>query len=160
MTLIFHGKTRCKICEQLIVDGEDITSFSHFVRNEADPYYFFTDAAFHTRCLQSHSQCERVTAVYRAFSHYNQHKIDQLSGNVFTTADTDFVVGLGYLTDDPENPLFEYNFLYFDDRTLSQWSELPTLVTLLQTERAAGRWVGWGADYLLAAMESALKKRS
>ena len=51
MALIIRGATRCPLCEAAIGEGDDIVATSHFVLDESDPLWRFSDAAMHRFCF-------------------------------------------------------------------------------------------------------------
>lgn len=51
MALIFPGKSLCPICGGIIASDDEIVATSHFVTNQADPLWRFSDAAMHKRCF-------------------------------------------------------------------------------------------------------------
>lgn len=54
MALIILGKTVCKICNEVICEGQDIVAFHGLVYGVDDPLYFFYDRAFHRYCFLKH----------------------------------------------------------------------------------------------------------
>ena len=51
MALIFLGKTPCALCGKVLETGEDLVSTSHFIGDQKDPLYRYSDAAMHRPCF-------------------------------------------------------------------------------------------------------------
>ena len=51
MAIILRGKTKCSICSTVIMDGDDIIATSHFIGDEQDPLWRFSDSAMHRACF-------------------------------------------------------------------------------------------------------------
>jgi hypothetical protein len=51
MALIEFGVTQCPLCSQVISKGDQIVSTSHFIEDEADPLWAYSDAALHRVCF-------------------------------------------------------------------------------------------------------------
>ena len=51
MALIFPGKTTCPICNEVLSDGEPIVATSHFIADNQDPLWPFSDAGMHKSCF-------------------------------------------------------------------------------------------------------------
>lgn len=54
MAIIILNRSICRICGNLIKEGDEIAGFPHFARSEQDPLYFFSDAGFHATCFVNH----------------------------------------------------------------------------------------------------------
>jgi hypothetical protein len=51
MALIFRGKSRCALCGQAIAVDDVIVATTHFIANQNDSLWRYSDAPFHTRCF-------------------------------------------------------------------------------------------------------------
>ena len=51
MALIFTGKTKCALCSEVVAASDDIVATSHFIRDQNDSLWKYSDAAFHRRCF-------------------------------------------------------------------------------------------------------------
>jgi hypothetical protein len=51
MALVLLGKSRCAICEKILVDGDRMVSTSHFITDQTDPFWRYSDAPFHYLCF-------------------------------------------------------------------------------------------------------------
>jgi hypothetical protein len=51
MALIFRGSTPCSICGNVIANSDNIVATSHFIGDENDPLWRFSDSAMHRTCF-------------------------------------------------------------------------------------------------------------
>ena len=51
MAIILRGKSQCPICSQVIGQDDEIVSTSHFIGEQDDPLWRFSDAAMHRQCF-------------------------------------------------------------------------------------------------------------
>ena len=51
MALILRGETQCSICRVVINDGDAIVATTHFIGDENDPLWRFSDSAMHKTCF-------------------------------------------------------------------------------------------------------------
>ena len=51
MALIFPGKTQCSICGDVIMSEDEIVATSHFIADQNDPLWRFSDSAMHRACF-------------------------------------------------------------------------------------------------------------
>jgi hypothetical protein len=51
MALLFQGKTECPLCHDVIQLGEDVVATSHFIADQTDSLWRFSDASFHKACF-------------------------------------------------------------------------------------------------------------
>jgi hypothetical protein len=51
VAIILRGKTECSICSNVIMDGDDIIATSHFIGDEQDSLWRFSDSAMHRSCF-------------------------------------------------------------------------------------------------------------
>jgi len=49
--LVFLGKTPCSLCGAVLEPGEDVVATTHFIADEADPLWKYSDAGLHRRCF-------------------------------------------------------------------------------------------------------------
>jgi hypothetical protein len=52
MALIYTGM-KCSICHQVIENLDDIVATSHFLSDDSDPLYRYSDTAMHPECFSS-----------------------------------------------------------------------------------------------------------
>jgi hypothetical protein len=51
MALILLGKTTCPLCHRILREGDDIVSTSHFIGDDRDPLWPYSDAGMHMACF-------------------------------------------------------------------------------------------------------------
>jgi hypothetical protein len=51
MALIEYGVTTCPLCGQVISAEEEVIATSHFIPDESDGLWRFSDAAMHRKCF-------------------------------------------------------------------------------------------------------------
>jgi hypothetical protein len=66
MALIILGKTTCSICDEPLMDGEDLVSTTHFIGDRADPLWRFSDSAMHSNCFSTWSHRAEFVERYNA----------------------------------------------------------------------------------------------
>ena len=47
MALIIYGASECPLCDAIIGEGGDIVATQHFIGDESDPLWAYSDAAMH-----------------------------------------------------------------------------------------------------------------
>jgi hypothetical protein len=51
VALIARGHTKCSICGAVLNKGDDIVATSHFIGDQNDPLWRFSDSAMHRSCF-------------------------------------------------------------------------------------------------------------
>jgi hypothetical protein len=51
VALILLGKTECSICGVILNDGDDLVATTHFIADQNDPLWRFSDSAMHRSCF-------------------------------------------------------------------------------------------------------------
>ena len=51
MAIIIRGVTACPICGNVIADGDALVSTPHFIHDESDKLYRYSDSAMHQACF-------------------------------------------------------------------------------------------------------------
>ena len=51
MAIVLRGKTECSVCGNVIKDGDEIVATSHFIADQNDPLWRFSDSAMHRSCF-------------------------------------------------------------------------------------------------------------
>jgi hypothetical protein len=49
--LIFLGTTECSICGVVLNEGDDIVATTHFIADQNDPLWRYSDSAMHRSCF-------------------------------------------------------------------------------------------------------------
>lgn len=132
MALVILEKTPCSTCGKPLMKGQEIVSFSPFVADQRDPLYRFSDAAFHRACFANEPLAEaairRSTEVRTRSGPGNRSCIvcdEQI-------VDPDEYFGVGFLTDDPSSPVFEFNYLQFHRSHFLQWDRAAEFRRLVE----------------------------
>ena len=64
MALIVYGASECPLCDAVLSEGDDIIGTSHFIADESDPLWSFSDAAMHRACFLTWPLRESFVARY------------------------------------------------------------------------------------------------
>lgn len=51
MALILLGKSKCALCETVLQEGDRLVATSHFIGDQSDPLWRYSDGPFHYRCF-------------------------------------------------------------------------------------------------------------
>lgn len=136
MALITPG-TKCAICGELIA-GRSAVSFPHFSRNRKDPLFLFTDATVHRDCFEASPLRDQV-----------RHRVDERKRRMKDRSCAvcghpikDDWYTTGHLTDDPSDPLFEFNYVHLHLAHLSDWPKLERFRALVLSLEDSGRYEG------------------
>lgn len=156
MAVIILGKSKCPLCCKLMREGQNLISFPHFVANELDPAWVFSDRAFHVECFQSHPLAEK------AQTRYEEIMARSGPGNRFCVVckgaitDPDDYFTVGHLVDDEHHPLYRYNYTQAHRSHLSAWAELTYVYKLIEDLKQSGTWQGEALDRLLTELSAAV----
>ena len=66
MALIIRGKSTCAICGKILADGDELVATTHFIPNEDDPLWRFSDAGMHYACFQEWEHREVFVSKYNS----------------------------------------------------------------------------------------------
>ena len=154
MAIVIRGKTKCALCGTLLRDGDEVISFPAFVANQLDPLWRFSDAAFHSTCFQEDPLAKRVDRRYEEFRNHvgPGHRMCVVCKREITDPDDYFSVG--HLTEDPEHPLYCYNYVQAHRSCLPRWSERSQVAKLIAALKNSGAWGGPALDFLLNELNS------
>jgi hypothetical protein len=64
VAIVLSGETECSICSKVIIDGDDIVATSHFIADESDPLWRFSDSAMHRSCFLGWDQRAEFVAKF------------------------------------------------------------------------------------------------
>ena len=67
MALLFRGKTECPLCCKVIAKDDEVVGTTHFIADQTDPLWKFSDAAFHRKCFDAWEHRYEFLARYEAF---------------------------------------------------------------------------------------------
>lgn len=155
MAIIISGSTKCDFCGAVIEDGQEATSFGHFVGNESDALAIFNDGAFHVECFLTHPLAEkaqqRSEEISQRFALGN--RICVVCNKQITKPDDYF--SIGHLTDDLAAPLYVYNYTQAHTSCLPKWVNIREVLKLLSELYLSGTWRGDTLKTVLVELEYA-----
>lgn len=158
MAIIINGKTKCDFCGALIEDGQEATSFGHFINNERDPLAIFNDGAFHLHCFRNHPLADgaqkRSEEILQRLAPNN--RVCVVCNERITNPDDYFTVW--HLTNNPAAPLYDYNYTQAHASCLPDWGELRQVYKLLKDLQLSESWRGHALESILRELEEALQK--
>ena len=67
MTLLLRGKTECPLCGEVIGKDDEVVGTTHFIADQKDPLWQFSDAAFHKSCFEAWEHRDEFLARYEKF---------------------------------------------------------------------------------------------
>ena len=67
MALILFGRTECPLCSKPIQEGDEYEAFAHFIDNDKDPFWKYSDAVFHRPCFEKWNQRDIFLKRYKIF---------------------------------------------------------------------------------------------
>ena len=138
---IFVPGMKCPLCNNPITREQARRLFPPFVKNSLDPLCLFHDATVHEDCLLRDPRRDALEAVMALRARARRlpktcivcHEPIGHTKDCFSTE---------YLTSDPSNALYAYNYINIHRDHLEQWDrwdEFARLATLLQ---ASDAWNG------------------
>ena len=157
MAIIIRGKTKCQFCGAVIEDGEEVRSFPHFVSNELDPLSVFNDGAFHEMCFHNNALAEKAEKRYKEILQRNGpgHRDCVVCTKQITNPDDYF--SLGHLTDNPADPLHDYNYTQAHLSCLRHWADLRKVYALVKDLHLSESWGGQALKSILLELETAIR---
>jgi hypothetical protein len=66
VALLAWGVSRCSICRELLIQGQAIVATTHFIADESDPLYRFSDTGMHAECFAGWEHRAEFAARYEA----------------------------------------------------------------------------------------------
>lgn len=67
MALLFRGKTTCPLCFKVITKDDEVVGTTHFIADQGDPLWEYSDAAFHKKCFDAWEHRDEFLARYEEF---------------------------------------------------------------------------------------------
>ncbi|MHC4985394.1 MAG: hypothetical protein ACYTFO_04475 [Planctomycetota bacterium] len=67
MALIALGVTRCALCEEILTDRDDIVATTHFIADQGDHLWRYSDAGMHKTCFLQWKHKAEFVARYNEF---------------------------------------------------------------------------------------------
>lgn len=66
MAMLEWGWSKCSICGSVLAEGDDIVATTHFIEDESDPLWEFSDSGMHRRCYEEWKYRDEFTSRYRS----------------------------------------------------------------------------------------------
>ena len=154
---IFIPGMKCPLCGLPIEEGEQRVLFPSFVSNSADPLWRFSDGAFHAACVSRDplGQMAVTTSAKALVEGAPGRRLCVVCGNRIDNPDD--YLSLGYLTSDPLDPLYEFNYRQFHLAHVSLWRELDRFVGMLKDFRRRSAGENPPFEWLLKRLTSQAK---
>ena len=139
---LFISGMECSLCCQPITNENELIAFGPFVANRRDPLYVFSDAVFHRACFERHSLSEKAIQRHKdVVQHGGYERLRCVVCNEIIT-DPDEYFYVGFLTDDPTNPLFEFNYIQFHVSHFLSWNRAADFQRLVTEFFSSDGWKG------------------
>jgi len=65
MAILILGKSKCSICHAILAEGDDIVGTQHFISDETDPLWQFSDSGMHRNCLETWEHRDEFVSRYQ-----------------------------------------------------------------------------------------------
>ncbi len=143
----------CPICGQPMREADGLVWLGCFSANPADPLFELSDAVAHRHCLDRHPLAPAIRArqcEWERLAHLPP--CCRLCGNAIERSEDGVV--LPHLTDDPTDPLADYNYLAVHLVCFADWAERDWLLGLLEQMTKTGRWRGEGLTQIVAGLRT------
>jgi len=66
MALVIIGMSKCSICGKVISKDDEILATTHFIADEKDPLWRFSDSPMHRACYERWEHRDEFTQRYRS----------------------------------------------------------------------------------------------
>ena len=140
MAIIIFNQSICSICEKELQEREQVFSFPVFTQNTKDPYYFFNDSTFHTKCLINDNLGKKAIAFSKEFFFATDPKNRKciVGGNKIKKIEDYIFIDL--LTSDETQDLFKYKFITLDVNNLTNWDDRCDFILTAQKFLKENKW--------------------
>jgi hypothetical protein len=61
VALLTLGWSKCSICDETLQEGDEIVATTHFIGDESDPLWRFSDSGMHRRCYETREHRDEFT---------------------------------------------------------------------------------------------------
>jgi hypothetical protein len=129
--------SKCSLCGEAI-GSEPAAGLSHFVRNKKDPLFVLSDAPMHRRCYLASPLREQALNRMEERKRRLRERVCVVCGQPIR----DEWYTTDHLTDDPDSPLFPYNYLHFHRTHLAVWKDLERFRELVRDAERTGAYEG------------------
>lgn len=159
MAIIFEQQSECPLCHHILDEKKAYMLVPPLTGNVLDPLFIFSDAGVHIACVDSNELKEKL------MYHINRYD-STLPGPGVTCAidgkeitDPREVLGLGLLTSDESDALYQFNYLTLNLKNLRSWNKLNAFLDAAATFTAAGKWEGLGGFNKIERIIDLMKSR-
>jgi len=102
MALIFWGSTRCRLCERVLYQQDEVVAFAAFLP-VGHPLHSYSDCAFHRRCFQEWPDGPEFERLYQRFQDVWASRPRNLTSLEEMEAWGEKAIKPLFTKDDPEN---------------------------------------------------------
>jgi len=155
MALLFFGKTVCPLCARIIRDGESVFSFSPFVLDESDPCFFFSDKAFHLKCVEGNQIGGEAIQRFEEWKSKTGPGKRKCSVCELEITDPDNYLLIESLSVDSANALYGFNYTHLHKSCISNWPMKKAFVLAGKSAIESGQWKGSYLPYLVKQIDAA-----
>ena len=64
MAIIILGASNCSLCNDLLLEDQDIVSFQHFIQDQDHPLWRYSDSGMHRKCFLSWESKKEFRVAY------------------------------------------------------------------------------------------------
>jgi hypothetical protein len=65
MAILILGRSKCSICGETLHKEDDIVATTHFIGDQSDPLWQFSDSGMHRSCYETWEHRDEFTRRYR-----------------------------------------------------------------------------------------------
>jgi len=150
MAMLIRGKSICQLCGKAIEASDRACAFPHFIMNEIDPCFIFSDGAFHESCvLQNRDGPAAIRHAEEFFLKTGPGKRTCAVCNNEIKDHKDYLL-IGFLSDDYNNPLRLFNYTHLHKSCIPRWANKDKFVQSAQASLTSGKWRG---NYLVSLLK-------
>ena len=150
MALVVRGRSKCRLCEEVLHDNDEIVAFSAFMVNELDPIHGFSDSAVHKQCFEEDPRRDRVSQCWADW-------LESVSpGNRICSICTERVtvepdhLYVSRFTLNGEEPGASYESRHYHINCLKEWDDIGLFLHAIQEYACSSQWKG---DYLVRLLQ-------
>lgn len=154
MAILLRGKSKCPICDDVIQEGEEATLFPHIVLNQADPLFYLSDAACHTRCVRTSSLGLEMLAESERYLNCSGPGKRKCAVCGQEIEDPDEYFFIAYLGDPRRTPLGEFNYVHLHKAHISRWRFHNRFLALATEALSTQAWKGPALAELIRVVET------
>jgi hypothetical protein len=135
MALYFANKSKCSLCNGVIFETDERTSFGSMIVSTKSKYFKYSDRNFHTACMKKTGNFEKMAVLAKSYRERiaPQGRICYIDGTLIT--DVNDWVFIGYWTDEETTLLHSLTFQSFKLSNLREWLLLGPFISELESLR-------------------------